>query len=157
MRSSNYIILVALAGALSVSTVCSTNERMMDAGNSEAESLFNGRDLTGWNGDPLFWRAENGAIVGQTTEETPTYANTFLIWSGGILEDFQLTMDFKLTNHNSGIQYRSRAIEGWGLAGYQADMDESNRYTGMLYEEGGEASWLGGGRKLSSSQEANPK
>lgn len=126
-----------LAAVMVVSIQCATGERVTDDGGSGAESIFNGRDLTGWNGDPFFWRVEDGAIVGQTTEETPTHVNTFLIWSGGTVDDFTLTLDFRLTNHNSGIQYRSKVLEGWRVAGYQADMDGANRFTGMLYEEGG--------------------
>src|SRR5690606_8481028 len=38
-------------------------------------SLFNGRDLEGWDGNPQFWRVEEGAIVGQTTRDNPTRGN----------------------------------------------------------------------------------
>jgi hypothetical protein len=102
-----------------------------------AQSLFNGRDLTGWNGDPRFWRAENGAIVGETTAENPLSQNTFIVWDGGTVENFTLRVDFRLTGGNSGIQYRSHVVNGWSAGGYQGDMDASNRYTGMLYEEQG--------------------
>ena len=102
-----------------------------------AQSLFNGRDLTGWNGDPRFWRAENGAIVGQTTAENPLSQNTFIIWDGGPVENFTLRVEFRLTGGNSGVQYRSHVVSGWSAGGYQGDMDAANRYTGMLYEEQG--------------------
>ncbi len=130
-----------ISGLLMLAFVqCSSSEQAVDGvrgGSSQTEALFNGQDLTGWNGDPLFWRVENGAIVGETSEESPTHGNTFLIWSGGTVEDFRLSLEFKLTNHNSGIQYRSKVLEGWRVGGYQADLDEANRFTGMLYEEGG--------------------
>jgi hypothetical protein len=102
-----------------------------------AQSLFNGRDLTGWNGDPRYWRVENGAIVGETTAENPLTQNTFIVWDGGPVENFTLRVDFRLTGGNSGVQYRSRILEGWSAGGYQGDMDAANRYTGMLYEERG--------------------
>jgi hypothetical protein len=104
---------------------------------SRGESLFNGRDLTGWNGDPEYWRVENGAIVGETTPEKPLRQNTFIIWEGGEVGDFMLSLDFRVNGGNSGVQYRSKVVEGWSLSGYQADIDAENRYTGMLYEERG--------------------
>lgn len=102
-----------------------------------AQAIFNGRDLSGWNGDPRVWRVENGAIVGQTTAENPISQNTFIVWDDGQVENFTLRVDFRLTGGNSGIQYRSRVLEGWSAGGYQGDMDAANRYTGMLYDERG--------------------
>lgn len=103
------------------------------------KSLFNGVDLTGWDGNPRLWSVQDGVIVGQTTPDHPAEHNTFLIWKGDPVEDFTLTLDFRLTSGNSGVQYRSRVLdaEGWVVGGYQADMDAENRYTGMLYEEKG--------------------
>lgn len=150
------ILVLTLTAVMVVSVQCSTGERAIDAGSSKAESLFNGRDLTGWNGDPLFWRVENGGIVGQTTEETPTHGNTFLIWSEGTVDDFTLTLDFKLTNHNSGVQYRSKVLEGWRVGGYQADIDEANGYTGMLYEEGGRGFIARRGQKVVVEPDGTP-
>lgn len=102
-----------------------------------AQSLFNGRDLTGWNGDPRYWRVENGAIVGETTAANPLSQNTFIVWDGGEVQNFVLRVDFRLSAGNSGIQYRSRLLEGWSAGGYQGDMDFANRYSGMLYDERG--------------------
>jgi len=45
-----------------------------------SQDLFNGKDLTGWDGNPEFWRVENGVIVGETTAQKKTGGNTFLIW-----------------------------------------------------------------------------
>lgn len=101
------------------------------------QALFNGRDLTGWNGDPRYWRVEGGAIVGETSAENPLLQNTFIRWEEGTLDDFHLRLQFRLTGGNSGVQYRSRVVDGWSVAGYQADIDAANNYTGMLYEEGG--------------------
>src|SRR4029079_12541725 len=104
----------------------------------EAKELFNGKDLTGWDGDARVWSVENGAIVGHT-QDGPLENNTFLIWTGGKVANFKLTLEFKLEGGNSGIQYRSKVIDPkqWIVGGYQADMDGDNRYTGILYEERG--------------------
>ena len=111
----------------------------------EFRSLFNGNDLAGWKGDPSFWSVRNGAITGVTTAEHPTKGNTFLVWQGGDLKNFELRVEFKLVSENdkkfanSGIQYRSRLVDAanWVVAGYQADMDGDGKYVGMLYEEKG--------------------
>src|SRR5690606_36888037 len=100
-------------------------------------SLFNGRDLEGWDGNPQFWRVEEGAIVGQTTRDNPTRGNTFLIWRRGEVGDFVLRLKYKIEGGNSGIQYRSREASQWVIGGYQADIDASQTYTGILYEERG--------------------
>ncbi len=103
-----------------------------------ATSLFDGKTLQGWSGNPDIWSVEDGVITGRTTAEVTTDYNTFLIWTGGTVADFQLDVDFKLVGGNSGIQYRSRALDKkWAIGGYQADFDATNRYTGILYEEKG--------------------
>jgi len=119
-------LYVTLAGTALLVGRCVSNGAM-ESGTTlapqGAESLFNGTDLTGWNGDPRVWRVENGAIVAQTTAETPIQSNTFLIWEGGTVKDFDLKLSFRLTGGNSGVQYRSTVVEGWTVSGYQADMD----------------------------------
>jgi hypothetical protein len=104
----------------------------------DAKELFNGKDLTGWEGDARVWSVENGAIVGHT-KDVPLKNNTFLIWKDGKVDDFKLTLEFKLEGGNSGIQYRSKVINPKEhiVSGYQADMDGENQYTGILYEERG--------------------
>ncbi|HVY68300.1 MAG TPA: DUF1080 domain-containing protein, partial [Verrucomicrobiae bacterium] len=106
-------------------------------------NLFNGTDLTGWDGDPRHWSVKDGVIVGQTTSENPLTENTFLIWRDGQVRDFQLRLRFKITANNddgfanSGIQYRSKDLGNWVVGGYQADMEAGKSYTGILYEERG--------------------
>ena len=46
-------------------------------------SIFDGKTLEGWDGNPVYWKVENGAIVGTITPETVIKRNTFLIWRGG--------------------------------------------------------------------------
>ena len=106
-------------------------------------SIFNGKDLTGWDGNPKLWSVKDGAITGQTTAENPAKGNTFLIWTNGTPGDFELRCSFKLVPGdsngfaNSGIQYRSKVFDpaNWVVGGYQADMEAGPSYTGILYEE----------------------
>ena len=60
------------------------------AGKDEAgfESIFNGKTLDGWEGDPKYWRVENGCLVGEVTPETLLKQNTFIIWRGGTTARF---------------------------------------------------------------------
>jgi hypothetical protein len=103
------------------------------------QSIFDGKSLAGWDGDPGFWRVEGGALVGQTSTEKQPEQNTFLIWRGGKPADFELKMQFKLTGFNSGIQIRSVELPDikWAMKGYQADMDGVQQFTGQIYEERG--------------------
>lgn len=100
-------------------------------------SLFDGKTLQGWEGKSQFWSVRDGAITGQTTKENPTKGNTFLIWRGGKLADFELRLKFRMVGGNSGIQYRSVEMDDFVVGGYQADMDAGNSFTGILYEERG--------------------
>jgi hypothetical protein len=109
-------------------------------GTAGFESIFDGKSLQGWDGDRTFWRAESGAIVGETTAEKPLPQNTFLIWRGGAPKNFELKLQYRINSTNSGIQYRSSEVPGdvkWVLKGYQADIDAQNTFTGQLYEERG--------------------
>ncbi|MGI5831535.1 MAG: 3-keto-disaccharide hydrolase [Thermoguttaceae bacterium] len=107
-------------------------------------SLFNGKDLTGWTGDPAVWSVEDGALTGRTAESGPAKLqyNTFLIYSGDaeIPENFVLRFDIKLSAHgNSGMQYRSWILDGdqpYRVSGYQADFDGAATYSGICYGEG---------------------
>ncbi len=102
--------------------------------------IFDGKTLTGWDGDPGFWSVKEGAIVGESTAANPVQINTFLIWRGGAPGDFELKLEYKINSTNSGIQYRSVELPDvgkWVLKGYQADIDAENRYSGQIYEERG--------------------
>jgi hypothetical protein len=103
-------------------------------------TIFDGKSLSGWEGDPRYWRVENGCIVGEVTPATLLKENTFLIWRGGVTRDFELKVEYRISERgNSGINYRSVPVPGlpFALAGYQADIDGANRYTGQNYEERG--------------------
>lgn len=102
-------------------------------------NLFDGKTLNGWEGDTAVWKMKNGVVTGEVTaSSTPLKSNTFLIWKGGSPADFELKGEYKISPAgNSGIQYRSKEVEGvpFGLKGYQFDIDGANQYTGQNYEE----------------------
>ena len=109
----------------------------------EVQTLFNGKDLTGWDGDRDVWSVQAGAITGQTTAQNPLKENTFLVWQGGNPANFELRASFRLVAKNdknfanSGIYYRSRVdAASKQVVGYQGDMDASlPDYLGALYED----------------------
>lgn len=101
------------------------------------QSIFDGKSLEKWDGNPDFWRVEDGAITGQTTADKPTKGNTFIIWRGGELADFELKLEYKIVGGNSGIQYRSFEVPDnkWVIGGYQGDFEAGETYSGILYGE----------------------
>lgn len=107
------------------------------AGDDGFRPIFDGKTLKDWDGNPKFWRVEDGTLTGQTTKDNPTKSNTFLIWRGGEVGDFELTLQYRIVGGNSGIQYRSFEIpnQKWVVGGYQADIDSGDRYSGILYGE----------------------
>ncbi len=122
------------------------------------QAIFDGTSLNGWDGDPTFWRVEDGAIVGQTLVDKQPKENTFLIWRGGSPANFELKLDYKLTGFNSGIQVRSREREDfkWGMVGYQADIDGEQRFTGQWYEERGRGFLAMRGQYTRINEEGKP-
>lgn len=104
----------------------------------EVVTLFNGKNLDGWEGDPKVWSVRDGSIVGSSVDHA-IKANTFLVWKKGIYDEFYLTYKARLEgDNNSGVQYRSELADPktWKVIGYQADMHAKPEYTAMLYGEG---------------------
>ncbi|HTE28430.1 3-keto-disaccharide hydrolase [Flavitalea sp.] len=100
--------------------------------------IFDGKTLKGWEGDPAYWRVENGNLVGEIKPDKLLKNNSFIIWRGGRPADFELTLEYRITKTgNSGINYRSVELKDLphALKGYQSDIDGQNQYTGQNYEE----------------------
>src|SRR5215475_4107444 len=118
-------------------------------------SIFDGRTLDGWDGNPKFWRVEDGAIVGESTPERPS-GNSYIVYRDMEAKDFTLKFEIKVEGSGgSGLQYRSKtgipwlnpiannvtANVGpvnlnWMMTGPQADFWPSSRdWTGQFYSE----------------------
>jgi len=147
-----------------LSVVCailclSLPSNLLAQGDDGFKPIFNGKDLAGWDGNPDFWRVEDGAITGQTTAEKPTKGNTFIIWRAGVsVDDFELKLEYKIIGGNSGVQYRSfEPGEKWVVGGYQADIDSSDRFSGILYGERDRGILATRGQKVVIGDDHKPK
>src|SRR5438093_1133334 len=117
-------------------------------------SIFDGKTLDGWDGNPKFWRVEDGAIVGESTPANPS-GNSYIAYRKLEAHDFTLKFEVKVEGTGgTGLQYRSRtglpwlanipanvtANVGpvnlnWMMTGPQADFWPSRVYTGQFYSE----------------------
>jgi hypothetical protein len=118
-------------------------------------TLFNGKDLTGWEGLPGYWSVEDGAIQCAETKETSKQSDLILLASKEQPEkfaNFELRYSWRMLTPggNSGVQIRGKIDkpEMFHVGGYQADIDATNNYTGIIYDEAGVA----GGRGIMSKR-----
>lgn len=119
----------------------------VSAQGADPVEIFNGKDLTGWEGNKDLWSVQEGAITGITPPDPADPKkgiikhNTFLVWKGGTVGDFELSFKYRIEKGNSGVQYRSKELAagdfGPILSGYQADFEAGTKYSGILYEEKG--------------------
>lgn len=125
---------------------------------------LDGNSLEAWHGDGIHWSLTDGELVGRSTAEAPLKASTYLVWQGDMPGDFELECEWMIHGGNSGIQYRSWVVDGQtDMAGFQADMDAENSYTGVLYEglgrglmsaRGESVEWNPSGRKVLATSPA---
>ena len=102
------------------------------------ESLFNGKNLDGWNihGTEL-WYVENGILI---CESGPDKGDGYLS-TEKFYDDFDLTVEFKQeANGNSGVFIRS-TFEGTKVSGWQVEVAPPGSDTGGVYESYGRG-WL---------------
>jgi len=95
-------------------------------------SIFNGKDLKGWEGDLKLWKVVDGHLVG----DSPGIKKNEFLATEKTYSDFELRLEFKLHKGvgNTGIQFRSkRDPSSSEVSGYQADVGE--KYWGCLYDE----------------------
>jgi Domain of Unknown Function (DUF1080) len=113
-------------------------------------TLFNGKDLTGWEGLEEYWTVKDGVISGHETKDKSK--QTFLVYKGVTFSDFELHIKYKFatSDGNSGVQFRSKVLDAksFRVGGYQADFDAGAGYDGSIYDEAGVA----GGRGTMSNR-----
>lgn len=131
---------IACAGALLLAAVAVGAEPGF-------QRIFDGKTLRGWDGDPQHWSVAvddltgEGVIRGDSTKNRAR-GNTFIVWRGGKLKDFELKLKYRIHGgNNSGVQYRSKEVKKWVISGYQAEVQNQLGKTGFLYHERGRG-WL---------------
>lgn len=111
-------------------------------GCDSAESLFNGKDLEGWECDPPEqagdWKAADGVLLGENPGEQAS-----IIWTGQKFRDFEVELDYiTLTDdYDTGIFIRglthqvqigiSRSLQKDMTACIYAPKDEQGSYPGQ--------------------------
>ncbi len=119
------------------------------------QSLFNGRDLDGWSGDPRLWSVEDGVLTGRTdSNERKIDQNSYLLCGADLPGDFELEFMARVTGENSGVQYRSWKVEDvpWGIGGMQCDLHPQPDYLAMFYDERGEGIICKHGEKVTAGK-----
>ena len=142
--------LLRILGLLFASSVAA------DSLSAQQNRLFDGKTLDGWDFDEQHWRVEDGAIVGEIPSGQQLNYNTWIIWKGGELKDFDLRLQVKLTGApqaNSGIQFRAQASDPRHVSGYQADLDMGATWLGRIYDEHGRALLVERGQRVSIDHE----
>lgn len=136
VRSGQVVCMLALAFH---AQTCSSPQQVQGSNEDDGfRAIFDGTSLNDWYGDPTYWRVENESLIGTVTPETLLKSNSFLIWQGGQPGDFELKLEYRISQSgNSGINYRSAPFghNPFALQGYQCDIDGQNKYTGQNYEE----------------------
>ena len=133
------------------------------------QSIFNGKDLTGWRGDEKYWSVQDGCITG-ITPQGGIPENNFLIWTNGTPAEFDLKLSYKLEGGNSGIYFHSKERESGSkaeaLVGVQADMSADHVWTGVvmeyllrekLAERGRKVLWTEKGERKDAGSVGDPK
>jgi Domain of Unknown Function (DUF1080) len=140
----NKLLFASIVTALSLGPIFASEPPPPE---TEMKPLFNGTDLTGWDGDPKLWSVKDGAIRGETTKENPAKdGNTFLVLKEGTYTNFELRLSYRCSaSNNSGIQYRSQTLgdtppKKWQMKGYQHELRNSDilpNVPGFIYDEKG--------------------
>lgn len=115
------------------------------------QPLFDGKTLEGWEGDTKYWSVRDGAIRGDIPEGQSLNHNTWLVWRGAPLKNFELRLQFKLSGlpaANSGIQFRCQVDSINHVSGYQADLDLGQTWLGRIYDEHGRALLVERGQRV---------
>src|SRR5262245_48695356 len=100
-RSLPFIALLAARHAMS-----DDSSPLPDVDISDFTSIFDGQSLGDWDGDSKYWKVEDGKLVGTVTPETLLKQNSWIVWRGGLVEDFELVLDYRISAEgNSGVGY----------------------------------------------------
>ena len=147
------ILIIAVLASCILSFViasCATSKPKLNSSEGY-KMIFDGKTLHGWVYDPVYWRVEDGVLIGEVTPSTLLKRNSFIIKKDLVTRNFDLRVEYRVSAHgNSGVNYRSMLIDSlpYAMRGYQADIDGENNYTGQNYEERGRTTLAYAGQKV---------
>lgn len=162
LQSLDFLLPLIVVISLSVfHSSCSSPKASTAKSKDGYQLIFDGKTLDGWEYDPVYWRVENGALVGEVTPTTLLKRNSFIIKKDFVLHNFELKVEYRVSARgNSGINYRSETIDTlpYAMRGYQADINGQNNYTGQNYEERGRTTLAYQGQKtiINESEVSTP-
>lgn len=116
-----------------------------------ADTIFDGKTLNHWSGNPERWRVDDGAITGEIGPGQTLKNNEWIFWDGEV-HDFDLSVEFRIIGGpgaNSGIQFRCQQDANGHASGYQADLDQGAVWLGRIYDEHGRALLVERGSRVS--------
>jgi hypothetical protein len=101
----------------------------------EFKSLFNGKNLNGWEPTPGGkWEVKNGVVIGTSPKSEPRHG---ILLTKKRFKDFVVKAKFRVLHGDSGFYFRvDRVKSGVSVHGFQVEIDETDE-TGGLYETGG--------------------
>ncbi|HVT90973.1 MAG TPA: DUF1080 domain-containing protein [Tepidisphaeraceae bacterium] len=152
--------LIAVLSTATFAADAPTTQPLDKPGADGFISLFNGKDLSGWEGMDGYWSVKDGAITGSQTKENAKH--TFLVLKASKawpdqFANFELHLKYKWMSDtgDSGIQIRSKMVPDtrdpsnlYKVGGYQINTVPKRTYDGGLYDEAGQA----GGRGIMSQR-----
>lgn len=124
--------LIIACGVVAIAADCFASAEAADKTDPGFQSLFNGKDLAGWEGDLKLWKVRAGIIVA----DSPGIRRNEFLCTKKTYGDFELRLEFRMKDGkgNSGVQFRSKRVGKAGaVEGYQADL--GNGFWGCLYDE----------------------
>lgn len=107
---------------------------------ADFKPIFDGKTLDGWKApDMTWWSVTDGAITGTVPANHTLKENSFLVWQGEPVADFELKFSFRIFGAaaNSGMQFRSEVKERGLVHGYQADIDGAGKFAAGIWDEYG--------------------
>lgn len=130
---SNFVIAVVVLALLA--GLAANAKPVEESPEGDFISMFNGKDLTEWEGASGWWEVRDGILVGESTLAKPCQRSHYLYWKTEEPGDFEMRVTYRINGEaNSGIQFRSEARPEWDTWGYQADLDSAGHYTGCVYQ-----------------------
>jgi Protein kinase domain/Domain of Unknown Function (DUF1080) len=137
------------------------NSNLADFAVGEARSIFNGQDSKDWNLNPALWRIENSELIFKGTSGYGGNDSSYAVWMGGMASDFELSLKVKITQGNSGINFRGNINgindSGPQVGGLQMELESNKARLGTIFEANARGDIARQGKHSVSGSVTDPK